>query len=78
MFRRKSQITFSRNLLVLFENVYRIHFCGHSNKVKNKMRVLNVAEKNDAAKNIAGHLSNGNFQRVILLSFFISKLLVPT
>lgn len=28
------------------------------------MRVLNVAEKNDAAKNIAGHLSGGNLQRV--------------
>ncbi|XP_050542923.1 DNA topoisomerase 3-alpha [Daktulosphaira vitifoliae] len=28
-----------------------------------KMRVLNVAEKNDAAKNIAGYLSNGNCQR---------------
>lgn len=31
-----------------------------------KMKVLNVAEKNDAAKNIAGFLSNGNNRRVIM------------
>jgi len=35
------------------------------------MRVLNVAEKNDAAKNIAGHLSGGNLQRVTyFMNFF--------
>jgi len=34
------------------------------------MRVLNVAEKNDAAKNIAGHLSGGNLQRVMFEYFF--------
>lgn len=28
------------------------------------MKFLNVAEKNDAAKTIAGHLSNGTAQRV--------------
>lgn len=28
------------------------------------MKILNVAEKNDAAKNIASHLSGGNSQRV--------------
>ena len=28
------------------------------------MKVLNVAEKNDAAKNIAGHLSRGTSNRV--------------
>lgn len=68
MFRRKNPINLSRNLSVLFKNVYRIHFCEYSNKEVNcRMRVLNVAEKNDAAKNIAGHLSGGNLQRVILL-----------
>ncbi|XP_025202861.1 DNA topoisomerase 3-alpha [Melanaphis sacchari] len=60
MFLKKNQI----NLSVLFKNVYQIHFCGYSNKeVISRMRVLNVAEKNDAAKNIAGHLSSGNLQR---------------
>lgn len=55
-------------LSILFKNVFQIHFCGYSNKEVNfKMRVLNVAEKNDAAKNIAGHLSGGNLHRVILL-----------
>lgn len=50
----------------LFRNVYQIHSCKYSIKELNtKMRVLNVAEKNDAAKNIAGHLSGGNLQRVI-------------
>lgn len=29
-----------------------------------KMKYLNVAEKNDAAKNIAAQLSNGNSHRV--------------
>lgn len=29
-----------------------------------KMKYLNVAEKNDAAKNIASQLSNGNSHRV--------------
>lgn len=64
MFHKKSQIKFSN----LFKNVFRIHFCSSSNKeISSKMRVLNVAEKNDAAKNIAGHLSGGNLQRVILI-----------
>lgn len=50
---------------VLFQNVYRKHFRRYTNKeLKFRMRVLNVAEKNDAAKNIAGHLSGGNLQRV--------------
>jgi hypothetical protein len=31
-----------------------------------KMKILNVAEKNDAAKNLAGYLSRGNFKRVSL------------
>jgi hypothetical protein len=31
-----------------------------------KMKILNVAEKNDAAKNLAGYLSGGNFKRVSL------------
>lgn len=64
MFLKRNQV----NLSVLFKNVYRIHLCGFSNKeVNSRMRVLNVAEKNDAAKNIAGHLSGGNLQRVINL-----------
>ncbi|VVC35662.1 Hypothetical protein CINCED_3A013138 [Cinara cedri] len=60
MFHKKNQI----KLLILLKNAYRKHFRGYSNKEINlKMRVLNVAEKNDAAKNIAGHLSGGNLQR---------------
>lgn len=53
----------------LLKNVYPIHICRYSNKEVNckRMKVLNVAEKNDAAKNIAGHLSGGNLQRVIFL-----------
>lgn len=39
-------------------------FCNQSNKVITKMKYLNVAEKNDAAKNIASQLSNGSSQRV--------------
>lgn len=39
-------------------------FCNQSNKVTSKMKYLNVAEKNDAAKNIASQLSNGSSQRV--------------
>ncbi|XP_023711894.1 DNA topoisomerase 3-alpha isoform X2 [Cryptotermes secundus] len=31
-----------------------------------KMKILNVAEKNDAAKNLAGFLSGGNFKRCTL------------
>lgn len=62
MFQKPFQITFS----FLLKNVYRAHFCGYSNK-NSKMRVLNVAEKNDAAKNIAGYLSGGNLNRVIIL-----------
>lgn len=51
--------------LVLSQNVYRIHFCRYTTRELNsRMRILNVAEKNDAAKNIAGHLSGGNLQRV--------------
>lgn len=33
--------------------------------VKINMKILSVAEKNDAAKHIAGFLSDGNVQRVI-------------
>jgi len=56
---------------ILFQNVYRICTCRYSNKELNtKMKVLNVAEKNDAAKNIAGHLSGGNLQRVIFEYIF--------
>lgn len=58
-----------KKLSILFKNVYRIHFCVYSNQKANcNMKILNVAEKNDAAKNIAGHLSGGNLQRVIFLS----------
>lgn len=32
--------------------------------IESKMKFLNVAEKNDAAKTIAAHLSRGNSQRV--------------
>jgi len=28
------------------------------------MKILNVAEKNDAAKNLAGYISGGNLRRV--------------
>lgn len=67
MFLKRNEI----NSWVLFKNVYRIHFNRYSIKeVSKKMRVLNVAEKNDAAKNIAGHLSGGNLQRREGLSKF--------
>lgn len=36
------------------------------------MNVLNVAEKNDAAKNIAGLLSGGDLKRVNAYTFLIS------
>lgn len=65
MFQQKIQ----NKLFSSLKKVYQIYFCGYSKKeVKFKMKVLNVAEKNDAAKNIAGHLSGGNLQRVIFLS----------
>lgn len=38
------------------------------------MKILNVAEKNDAAKHIAGYLSGGNSQRVNLN--FLSTILI--
>lgn len=34
------------------------------------MNVLNVAEKNDAAKNIAAYLSRGTYKRVIKKNLF--------
>lgn len=37
-------------------------FCTKSNEIK--MKILNVAEKNDAAKNISFFLSSGNNTRV--------------
>lgn len=38
------------------------------NKSTNRiMKVLNVAEKNDAAKNIAGYLSRGNCRKVNII-----------
>lgn len=65
MFSNKCSIKLS---IVYFKNVYQLRFNKYSNKEVNcKMRVLNVAEKNDAAKNIAGHLSGGNLQRVTFL-----------
>lgn len=42
--------------------------CNSSDTI---MKVLNVAEKNDAAKNIAGHLSRGTSNRVIEIVIFI-------
>ena len=44
----------------LLQYIFIAEHC-HSTKV---MKVLNVAEKNDAAKNIAGYLSRGSSQRV--------------
>lgn len=41
------------------------NFCSQSNKFTLTMKYLCVAEKNDAAKNIANLLSNGSSQRVI-------------
>lgn len=43
-------------------------FKRYSQNLANKMKYLNVAEKNDAAKNIAGFLSRGNSNRVIKTS----------
>lgn len=44
----------------LLQYIFFVRHC-HSTKV---MKVLNVAEKNDAAKNIAAYLSRGSSQRV--------------
>ena len=33
-------------------------------RIEAGMKILNVAEKNDAAKNLAGYLSGGNLRRV--------------
>lgn len=41
-----------------------IHFRYYSNQVSNVMKILNVAEKNDAAKTISNFLSNGTARRV--------------
>jgi hypothetical protein len=38
-----------------------------SDKQLVEMKVLNVAEKNDAAKNLAGYLSGGNLRRVSII-----------
>jgi ABC-type phosphate/phosphonate transport system ATPase subunit len=38
-----------------------------SDKQLIKMKILNVAEKNDAAKNLAGYLSGGNLRRVSII-----------
>lgn len=43
------------------------NFCQTGTNVKTIMKYLNVAEKNDAAKTIAGHLSNGTASRVLFL-----------
>lgn len=40
------------------------HLCIKEDTGKIMKRVLNVAEKNDAAKNLASILSNGNSRRV--------------
>lgn len=45
-------------------NCLNINVRFYSKKVGNIMKYLNVAEKNDAAKTIAGHLSNGRAQLV--------------
>lgn len=50
--------------------LYRIlnlrRFCTAAGDAPKIMKYLNVAEKNDAAKTIAGHLSNGTNSRVSL------------
>lgn len=43
---------------------YQLFLARFKSSVK-VMKVLNVAEKNDAAKNIAGYLSKGTSKRVI-------------
>lgn len=46
-------------------NLYSIrHYCSKQTFGKCKMKVLNVAEKHDAAKNIAYYLSRGNNRKV--------------
>lgn len=40
------------------------------NKSSEIMKVLNVAEKNDAAKNIAAHLARGTSRRVKLFFYY--------
>lgn len=51
---------------------YSVNFNDKNNFPKlETMKVLNVAEKNDAAKNIAGLLGRGNCQRVRAISIFV-------
>lgn len=45
-------------------SVIRSHRPNLETTSDDKMSVLNVAEKNDVAKHLAGYLSNGNSQRV--------------
>lgn len=62
---------FSRKLTIINKKI-KSQLCSFSFQLnyskslnsKTVMRILNVAEKNDAAKNIAGLLSGGNSQRV--------------
>lgn len=50
------------------------HFASDSKEVI--MKYLSVAEKNDAAKNIAAILSSGNSTRVKLLKYTILSLII--
>ena len=46
---------------MIFKLLFRRLFCSNASKM---VKVLNVAEKNDAAKSIADVMSRGRYQRV--------------
>lgn len=70
--------TFRRSIFLRRFHLLPTQFCeDHSSVVGNSesistMKILNVAEKNDAAKNIAFHLSAGSSRRVRILFFYPS------
>lgn len=58
----------SLKYLRLFYSQTSRHYCTSNHIIE--MKILNVAEKNDAAKNIAGYLSRGTARRVNILYFY--------
>lgn len=58
------------NLKGLFQNIGATNYLPITSiTTKTEMKYLNVAEKNDAAKNIALHLSRGTSRRVSYSEF---------
>lgn len=68
----RTGFSFGQNLFFKNGNVFLIKQLLRKNF--NTMKYLNVAEKNDAAKNIALHLSRGTSRRVGYLFIYIFHL----